>query len=209
MSKNQSKPDFDLEFKLINHGINKVAGVDEVGRGPLAGPVVAAAVILDPNHIPKGLDDSKKLSKKRREELFYSIVEMASYSVGTASVKEIDELNILYASHLAMIRAIKGLSIKPGYILIDGNMVPKDLDIPALPVVKGDNKSVSIAAASIVAKVSRDKMMVDLGQHFTGYGWEKNAGYPTKAHILAIKTLGVTPHHRVSFRPIHNILYQE
>jgi ribonuclease HII len=209
MSIVQPKPDFDLELKLINRGINKVAGVDEAGRGPLAGPVVAAAVILDPKHIPKGLNDSKKLSKKKREELFYSIVEVASYSVGIASVEEIDELNILYASHLAMIRAIKGLRLKPGYILIDGNMVPKDLNIPASPVIKGDNKSVSIAAASIVAKVSRDKMMVDLEQHFKGYGWEKNGGYPTKAHILAIKTLGVTPHHRVSFRPIHNILYQD
>ena len=129
--------------------------------------------------------------------------------MGTASVKEIDKLNILHASHLAMIRAIKGLSIKPGFILVDGNMVPKDLNIPASPVIKGDNKSVSIAAASIIAKVIRDKMMVDLGQHFKGYGWEKNSGYPTKAHILAIKTLGVTPHHRVSFRPIYNILYQE
>tara|TARA_Y100000739_G_scaffold140507_1_gene121134 strand:+ start:957 stop:1586 length:630 start_codon:yes stop_codon:yes gene_type:complete len=205
----QSKPDFDLELKLIDRGINRVAGVDEVGRGPLAGPVVAAAVILNPNNIPKGLSDSKKLSKKRREELFLSIVEVATYSVGAASVKEIDELNILYATHLAMIRAIKGLSKKPGHILIDGNMVPKDLNIPASHVIRGDNKSVSIAAASIVAKVSRDKMMVDLGQHFRGYAWEKNAGYPTKAHISAIKTLGVTPHHRVSFRPIHNILYQE
>ena len=124
-------------------------------------------------------------------------------------VKEIDELNILYATHLAMIRAIKGLSKKPGHILIDGNMVPKDLNIPASHVIRGDNKSVSIAAASIIAKISRDKIMVDLGQHFPGYGWETNSGYPTSAHILALETLGITLHHRSSFRPIHNILYQE
>ena len=202
-------PDFNLEIELSRGGVNSIAGVDEVGRGPLAGPVVAAAVILDPCNIPNGINDSKKLSKKRREELFSLILETACYSVGHASVKEIDQLNILQASHLAMVRAIRGLAMQLDYVLIDGNIVPKALKIPASSIVKGDSKSVSIAAASIIAKVSRDKIMVDLGQHFPGYGWEMNAGYPTSAHILALENLGVTPHHRSSFRPIHNILYQE
>jgi len=205
----KSTPDFNLEIGLSRGGVNSIAGVDEVGRGPLAGPVVAAAVILDPCNIPNGINDSKKLSKKRREELFSLILDTACYSVGHASVKEIDQLNILQASHLAMVRAIRGLAMQPDYVLIDGNIVPKALKIPASSIVKGDSKSVSIAAASIIAKVSRDKIMVDLGQHFPGYGWETNAGYPTSAHILALETLGVTLHHRSSFRPIHNILYQE
>ena len=209
MKKIKSTPDFNLEIKLSRGGINSIAGVDEVGRGPLAGPVVAAAVILDPSNIPNGLNDSKKLSKKRREELFSLILGTSCYSVGHASVKEIDQLNILQASHLAMVRAVRGLAMQPDYVLIDGNMVPKALKIPASSIIKGDSKSVSIAAASIIAKVSRDKIMVDLGQHFPGYGWETNAGYPTSAHILALETLGVTLHHRSSFRPIHNILYQE
>ena len=205
----KSTPDFNLEIELSRGGVNSIAGVDEVGRGPLAGPVVAAAVILDPCNIPNGINDSKKLSKKRREELFSLILGTACYSVGHASVKEIDQLNILQASHLAMVRAVRGLAMQPDYVLIDGNMVPKALKIPASSIIKGDSKSVSIAAASIIAKVSRDKIMVDLGQHFPGYGWETNAGYPTSAHILALETLGVTLHHRSSFRPIHNILYQE
>ena len=202
-------PDFNLEIKVSRAGFNRIAGVDEVGRGSLAGPVVAAAVILDPSNIPKGLNDSKKLSKKRREELFSLLLDTAFYSVGHASVKEIDKLNILRASHLAMVRALEGLDMQPDYVLIDGNIVPKALKISASSIVKGDSKSVSIAAASIIAKISRDKIMVDLGQHFPGYGWEMNAGYPTSAHILALKNLGVTLHHRASFRPVYNILYKE
>ena len=155
------------------------------------------------------LNDSKKLSKKRREELFVQILETSIHSIGEASVIEIDNLNIYHASHLAMCRAINGLPDEPQYALIDGNKVPEKLQIPALAVVKGDSKSLSISAASIVAKVSRDNYMVDLAQHYPEYGWEKNVGYPTKAHIFALKKCGVTPHHRVSFRPVHNILYQE
>ena len=205
----ETLPDFNLEIKVSRAGFNRIAGVDEVGRGSLAGPVVAAAVILDPSNIPNGLNDSKKLSKKRREELFSLLLDTAFYSVGHASVKEIDELNILRASHLAMVRALKGLDLQPDYVLIDGNIVPKALKISASSIVRGDSKSVSIAAASIIAKIIRDKIMVDLGQHFPGFGWEMNAGYPTSAHILALKNLGVTLHHRVSFRPVHNILYKE
>ena len=203
------QPDYLLERRLCEEGYLTVAGVDEVGRGPLAGPVVAAAVILDKNNIPFGLNDSKKLSKKRREELFVQILETSIHSIGEASVIEIDNLNIYHASHLAMCRAINGLPDEPQYALIDGNKVPEKLQIPALAVVKGDSKSLSISAASIVAKVSRDNYMVDLAQHYPEYGWKKNAGYPTKAHIFALKKCGATPHHRVSFRPVHNILYQE
>ena len=189
------------------------AGIDEVARGCLAGPVYAAAVIwpdefeAEDNKII--LRDSKKLSKKRREELFVQILETSIHSIGEASVIEIDNLNIYHASHLAMCRAINGLPDEPKFALIDGNKVPEKLQIPALAVVKGDSKSLSISAASIVAKVSRDNYMVDLAQHYPEYGWEKNVGYPTKAHISALKKCGVTPHHRVSFRPVHNILYQE
>ena len=190
--------------------INKIlAGVDEVGRGCLAGPVISCALILRKSINKKFLKDSKTIPFKDRIKIAEHIKKNSWYAIGSASVKEIDELNILRASHLAMIRAINGLSIQPGHILIDGNMIPKGLIIPASAIIKGDSKSVSISAASIIAKVTRDKIMVDLGQHFTGYEWEKNAGYPTQRHISAIKTLGVTPHHRASFRPIHNILYQE
>ena len=159
------QPDYLLERRLSEEGYLTVAGVDEVGRGPLAGPVVAAAVILDKNNIPVGLNDSKKLTKKRREELFVQILETSIYSIGEASVIEIDKLNIYHASHLAMCRAINGLPDEPQYALIDGNKVPEKLKIPALAVVKGDSKSLSISAASIVAKVSRDNYMVDLAQH--------------------------------------------
>ena len=140
--------------------------------------------------------------------MFVQILETSIYSIGEACVIEIDKLNIYHASHLAMCRAINGLPDEPQYALIDGNKVPEKLKITALAVVKGDSKSLSISAASIVAKVSRDNYMVDLAQHYPEYGWEKNAGYPTKAHIFTLKKCGVTPHHRVSFRPVHNILYQ-
>ena len=187
----------------------RVAGVDEAGRGPLAGPVTAAAVILNPDDLPQGLADSKTLSAARREALFDQIMARAAVGVAHASVQEIDDLNILRASHLAMMRAIKALSPAPDYVLIDGNLLPKDLQLPATALVKGDAKSLSIAAASIIAKVTRDRVMVDLAQQFPAYGWQKNAGYPTKDHVTALQNLGVTPWHRRSFKPIHNILYQE
>ena len=202
-------PDFTLERAAMARGLHRIAGVDEVGRGPLAGPVSAAAVILDPANIPAGLNDSKKLSARRRAALFEDILATAQVAVAHASVAEIDQLNILRASHLAMIRAIALLLTPPDHLLIDGNLLPRDLSLSGEPVVKGDARSLSIAAASIVAKICRDRVMVDLAQQHPGYGWRTNAGYPSKSHKQALQDLGVSPHHRRSFRPIHNILYQE
>ena len=200
-------PDFLHEQTAIDRGSLRVVGVDEVGRGPLAGPVTACAVRLDPIRIPTGLRDSKLLTAARREALFIEIMAVAEVSVAHASVDEIDALNILRASHLAMERAVAGL--RADHALIDGNLVPRGLDCSATAIVKGDAKCLSIAAASIVAKVTRDRIMVDLAQQHPGYGWEANAGYPTKAHLEALQILGVTPWHRRSFKPVHNILYQE
>ena len=202
-------PDYEIEKTATAQGYLRIAGVDEVGRGPLAGPVVAAAVILNPEDIPEGLNDSKKLSAKRRTALEADIRGRAEVALAEASVAEIDEHNILRASHLAMERAVAALSPPPDYLLIDGNIVPRGLTIPSQAVVKGDAQSVSIAAASIIAKNWRDQVMVDLAQQHPGYGWETNAGYPSKQHREALQNLGVTPHHRRSFKPVHNILYQE
>jgi len=204
-----SGPDFSLESAAMARGANVIAGVDEVGRGPLAGPVTAAAVILDPNDIPEGLNDSKALSAKRREALSEQIMSRAQVCIAHASVEEIDEINILRASHLAMERAIAGLAQVPDEVLIDGNMIPRGLSLPAQAIIKGDARSLSISAASIVAKICRDRVMWDLAQHYPGYGWETNAGYPSKSHKAALQNLGVTPHHRRSFKPVHNILYQD
>jgi len=198
-------PDYSFESKSPL----PVCGVDEVGRGPWAGPVVAAAVILDAENIPLGLNDSKKLTLKRREVLFDVITATAHVGIGMASVAEVDEVNILNATYLAMRRAMEKLPVVPEYALIDGNRLPPDLICPAETIIKGDGRSVSIAAASIIAKVTRDRIMVTLSQQFPGYGWEKNAGYGVPAHIEGLKRLGVTPHHRVSFKPIHKMLYQE
>lgn len=203
-----TKPDLSFETAAHARGLRLVAGVDEVGRGPLCGPVLAAAVRLDPARIPDGLNDSKKLTARRREALFGAIMAVADVAVGEATVDEIDEMNILRASHLAMCRAVAGLAVKPQHLLIDGNMLPNDVTISAETVVKGDSRSLSIAAASIVAKVLRDRIMVDLAQQHPGYGWDRNAGYPTKDHLEALRNLGVTPHHRRSFKPVHNILCQ-
>ncbi|MEI4195803.1 ribonuclease HII [Roseovarius sp. E0-M6] len=202
-------PNFDLEREAMAAGHAIVAGVDEVGRGPLAGPVTAAAVILDPRCIPVGLDDSKKLSAKRRQVLHDEIARVAQVSVAHASVEEIDDLNILRASHLAMERALAGLALSPAMCLIDGNMIPRNLKLPARAVIKGDALSVSISAASIMAKICRDRVMWDLAQHWPGYGWDTNVGYASKSHKEAIRNLGVSPHHRRSFKPVHNILYQD
>ena len=203
-----STPDFTFELAAQQRGFLRIAGVDEVGRGPLAGPVTAAAVILDPGHIPEGLNDSKKLSLKRREALEHEIAAKATFAVAHASVEEIDSLNILCASHLAMERAVAALDPAPDYLLIDGNLIPRGLTQPCEAVVKGDARSLSIAAASVMAKLVRDRIMEDLAQQYPGYGWEKNAGYPSKQHKAALGDLGVTPHHRRSFKPVHNILYQ-
>lgn len=200
------RPDYSFELAAQARGFARVAGVDEVGRGPLAGPVTAAAVILDPANIPEGLNDSKKLSAKRRDALFDQIMAVAQVSIAHATVAEIDEMNILRASHVAMCRALAGLPAD--YVLVDGNLLPKDLTLPAEPLISGDARSLSIAAASIIAKVVRDRIMVDLAQQFPTYGWERNAGYPSAAHRAALLTHGVTPHHRRSFKPVHNILYQ-
>ncbi|MBN2907444.1 MAG: ribonuclease HII [Rhodobacteraceae bacterium] len=205
----QSFPDFTLESEAMANGARFVVGVDEVGRGPLAGPVTAAAVRLDPARLPPGLNDSKKLTAARRVALHQAILAQAEVSIAHASVQEIDALNILRASHLAMCRAIAGLAQPPDLALIDGNLLPRDLPCAGLAVVKGDARSLSIAAASIVAKVTRDALMVELAQQHPGYGWERNAGYPTKAHLQALRDIGVSPCHRRSFAPVHNILYQE
>ena len=202
-------PDFSYETDAQKRGFRLVAGVDEAGRGPLAGPVVAAAVILKSGKIPEGLNDSKKLSATRRLALMDHILSSADTGVGIASVEEIDELNILRASHLAMVRALEALQTTPDLALIDGNLLPRDLPCSGEPLIKGDARSLSIAAASIIAKCTRDGIMVDLAQQHPGYGWESNMGYPSAAHRAALQDLGVTPHHRRSFRPVHNILYQE
>ncbi|AYF02205.1 ribonuclease HII [Paracoccus yeei] len=201
-----SGPDYTLEQDAILRGARHVAGVDEVGRGPLAGPVTAAAVILDIRCIPDGLDDSKKLTPSRRALLAEAIMARCDWAVAHASVEEIDRLNILRASHLAMCRALAGLRRRPCVALIDGNMLPRDLDLPGQAVVGGDARCLSIAAASIIAKVFRDRIMVDLAQQHPGYGWDVNAGYPTPAHRQALLDLGITPYHRRSFAPVHNIL---
>ncbi|MGB1234699.1 MAG: ribonuclease HII [Planktomarina sp.] len=201
-------PTFDIERDLIARGYPIIAGVDEVGRGPIAGPVYAAAAILDPNNIPEGLDDSKKLSETRRLKIETHIMETAQTALGICSVAEIDEHNILRASHIAMVRAIQNLPAVPDFVLIDGNMTPRDLTLKSMTVIKGDARSQSIAAASIVAKNRRDYVMRDLAQQFPGYGWETNMGYPTLRHKAALVELGVTPHHRRSFKPVHNMLFQ-
>jgi ribonuclease HII len=182
-----------------------IIGVDEVGRGPLAGPVISAAIILNKEKIPEGINDSKKLSKKKREVINEELISQHSFAIGIASVEEIDKINILQASLLAMKRAVLNLNIKPQTILVDGNKLP-DLEYNMYPIIKGDSKSISIAAASIIAKVYRDKLMQDLSLQFPGYYWEKNSGYGTKQHLLALDNLGVTPIHRKSFAPIYNML---
>ncbi len=204
----RSSPDYQFETLARTTGALRVVGVDEVGRGPLAGPVTAAAVWLNPDAIPDGLNDSKVLTETRRIALSAALFELADVSIAHASVAEIDTLNILRASHLAMVRAIQGLQTRPDFALIDGNMIPIGMPCRCQAIVKGDMRSLSIAAASIVAKVARDAIMVDLAQQHPGYGWETNAGYPTALHRQALLSLGVTPHHRRSFRPVHNMLYQ-
>ena len=190
---------WQFEEELFAEGYKMVCGVDEAGRGPLAGPVCAAAVILPPNLEIPGLDDSKKLSDKRRRELFPVIKEQAiAYGIGLASHEEIDEINILQATFLAMERAIEQLQVKPEYALIDGNRA-KDFGLPVKTVVKGDSLSASIAAASVLAKVTRDMLMEEAAVEYPGYGFEIHKGYGTRAHYDALRTLGASPIHRNSF----------
>lgn len=199
-------PDFSVEGMLRASGAREVAGVDEAGRGPLAGPVTAAAVVLDANALPSGINDSKKLGPKERARLLEEIMASAKVSVAHASVEEIDRMNILHASLLAMERAVAGLRGTPCHALVDGNVVPSSLGCDATALVKGDARSLSIAAASIIAKVTRDRIMEELAREFPGYGWERNAGYPTKAHREALADLGITPHHRRSFKTVRELL---
>lgn len=195
-------PDYALERSAIARFGGLVAGVDEVGRGPLAGPVVTAAVILDADAIPVGLDDSKKLSEAKRNALFDQICQQAHVSVAAASPAQIDRLNIRGATLWAMVEAIKGLAVSPSYCLFDGRDVAPGTPCPGESVIKGDGRSLSIAAASIVAKVTRDRLMMRMGRAFPGYGFETHMGYGTKAHMAALDRLGVTIHHRRTFKPI-------
>lgn len=195
-----------LEELKIDYQGTLLAGVDEVGRGPLAGDVVTAAVILDPSKPIDGLADSKKLSPKRREMLFHEIREKAlCWYVGRCSVEEIDQINILQATMKAMQRAVKGLSIQPEFVLVDGNRIP-DWEYPAKAIVKGDARVPAISAASILAKVTRDTEMCALDKKYSGYGFCKHKGYGTRQHMEALRLLGPTPVHRTSFEPIKSML---
>lgn len=175
-----------------------LAGVDEAGCAPLAGPVVAAAVVLDREKFPRGIDDSKKLDLETREAIYGRLQKVARIGVGVASVEEIDQINIYWARMLAMTRAVEALGFEPAWVLVDGNATPR-WQRPSKAIVAGDTKCRSIAAASIIAKVTRDRIMADHARIYPGYGWETNRGYPTPAHIRAIDALGVTPLHRRSF----------
>ena len=193
-------PDFSYENIARQKGYKIICGVDEAGRGPLAGPVCAAAVILPPDCIIDGLNDSKKISEKKREMLFEQIIQKAvSYSVAYGTLEEIEKYNILEATYLAMNRAIDGLSQKADFALIDGNRIPKNIKIPCETVVKGDSKSCSVAAASILAKVTRDRLMLEYDKKYPQYNFAKHKGYGTKAHYEAIKEYGVCEIHRLSF----------
>lgn len=202
-----SKPHFRSEKVLAARGVWPVAGVDEAGRGPLAGPVVAAAVVLDPSRLPGGIDDSKKLSAARRDAGYEAILEQAlSIAIGIASVTEIDQMNIRQATLTAMRRAIAGLSPGPQHVLIDGNALPARLPCDAQTMVKGDAISLSIAAASIVAKVTRDRLMILLDEEFPAYGFSGHMGYGTPAHLNALLRHGPCPHHRRGFAPVRAAL---
>ncbi len=198
----RARPDFAAEAASPQ----PVCGIDEAGRGPWAGPVVAAAVILDATAIPEGLDDSTRLTPSRRAALHDALRCVARIGVGAASVAEIEQMNILQASHLAMRRALAALGPAPALALVDGAATPPGLACPARAIVGGDGSALSIAAASIVAKVTRDRLMTALARDFPGYGWETNMGYGTRAHAAGLARLGVTLHHRRGFRPIQNIL---
>jgi len=205
-------PDFELERAAQAEGHRVVCGVDEAGRGPWAGPVVAAAAVLVPDRLEtefvERLDDSKKLKADRREDLFRAFEGRVQFGVGEASVGEIDRLNILQATFLAMGRAVEDLGVGVGLALVDGNREPP-LPCPVTCVVKGDAKCLSIAAASIAAKVTRDRIMSSLSVRYPGYGWERNAGYGTAEHKAALERLGITPEHRKSYAPIHKILREQ
>lgn len=194
-------PSFELEAAELALGHGPIAGVDEAGRGPWAGPVVAAAVILDPSSIPQGLDDSKALTPQARDLLYDRIVASAEVGVAVADVERIDRDNILAATLWAMAEAVAAVGRQPGLVIVDGNRLPM-LKVPARAIVKGDARCVSIAAASIVAKVTRDRAMAALARDYPGYGFERHKGYGVREHQDALTRLGVTPHHRRSFKPV-------
>ena len=191
-------------FKLEKVHPDPVAGVDEAGCAPLAGPVVAAAVILDRTKFPRGIDDSKNLRMEQREAIYGRLVKVCAWGVGIASVEEIDSLNIFWARMLAMERAVDALGLEPAMVLVDGNRCP-NWQRPSVAIVDGDAKCRSIAAASIIAKVTRDRMMLGYSRDYPGYGWETNQGYPTPTHKRALRELGPTPLHRRSFAPVRQL----
>ncbi len=195
-------PDFSFEAAAHALGRRAVCGCDEAGAGPLAGPVVAAAVILDPENIPAGLHDSKKLSEKKREFLFAEIMKSAQVSVAAVSAQTIDEINIRQSRLEAMTKAVLGLPGQADHCLIDGNVIPPALLDRAEFIIKGDARSLSISAASIIAKVTRDRMMKEYAETYPGYGFEKHAGYGTPVHLDAIRLLGPCPIHRMTFAPL-------
>ena len=196
------QPDYSFETQLMSVGTAPVAGVDEAGRGPLAGPVVVAACILDPSHIPSGLNDSKKLTAAKREALYEQILATSHVAIVSVSAQTIDAINIRAATLQGMAQAVRGLAVQPAYALIDGRDVPPGLPCPGESLIKGDARSVSIAAASILAKVTRDRLMVRAAEFWPGYGFERHMGYGTEAHLDAIKRLGPCPIHRLSFAPL-------
>jgi ribonuclease HII len=199
-------PSFEYEASMMDQHGCPVAGIDEAGRGPWAGPVVVAAVVLNPNRIPEGLNDSKLLSAETRADRYAEIIATACVSVMIGNVRRIDRINILQASLWGMRMAYRGLGLPKGCALIDGNIVPKRFPAPARAIVGGDGLSLSVAAASIVAKVTRDRLMVRLARRYRRYGWENNKGYGTPEHALAVKKHGVCTHHRRSFAPIERAL---
>lgn len=198
-------PDYEFEKAAVNSGFSCICGVDEAGRGPLAGPVCAAAVILPEGAVIEGLDDSKKLTEKKREKLYDIIKTTAvAYNVAYGTLEEIETVNILEATYLAMNRAIEGLNVKPDFALIDGNRVPRGIKIPCETIVKGDSKSMSVAAASVLAKVTRDRLMLEYDKKYPEYNFKKHKGYGTKEHTELIKRYGPCEIHRISF--LKNIL---
>ena len=202
-------PHYIYESRVLKTMPGPIAGIDEVGRGPLAGPVVAAAVIFERGRIPKGIDDSKQMTAEAREEMYVRIVETAvAFGIGEASVEEIDLVNIRQATHLAMARAVRAMAVAPMFALVDGNDAPA-LPCPCDTLIDGDARSVSIAAASIIAKVTRDRMMRALHDEHPGYGWITNMGYGTEEHLRGLDRHGVCVHHRRSFAPVRRILFPE
>ncbi len=205
---NQLRPSFDEETKLAGSFGSRIAGIDEAGRGPWAGPVVAAAVILDPDNIPDGLNDSKQIKAGDRDRLFDQILNGSDVGIGIGHVGQIDRDNILQTTLWTMGQAVADLTAAPDAALVDGNKCP-ELNCPVQALVKGDGLSLSVAAASIIAKVTRDRIMVDLARNHPGYGWERNKGYGTAEHHRAIYRLGVTAHHRRSFKPVRAVLNRQ